>query len=70
MGNEFMNLSINANGFQMYRIQRQGTKQSRQINREKAHFCGKSGTDNKKSDRTAKKDGTEKCLKTGERCVG
>ncbi len=69
MGNEFMNLSINANGFQMYRIQRQGTKQSRQINREKRIFAG-SPVLTTKIRSNSEKDGTEKCLKTGERCVG
>lgn len=49
--------------FQMYRIQRQGTKQSRQINREKAHFCGKSGTDNKNQIEQRKKMAQKSALK-------
>ena len=53
----------------MYRIQRQGTKQSRQINREKAYFCGKSGTDNK-NQIEHEKDGTESALKLVKDALG
>ena len=71
MGNEFMNLSINANGFSNVQNTAAGHK-AEQANKQgkSAFFCGKSGTDNKKSDRTAKKMAQKKCLKTGERCVG
>lgn len=70
MGNEFMNLSINANGFSNVQNTAAGHKAEQANKQGKSAFCGKSGTDNKKSDRQQKKDGTEKCLKTGERCVG
>lgn len=71
MGNEFMNLSINANGFSNVQNTAAGHK-AEQANKQgkSAFFAGSPVLTTKKSDRTAKKDGTEKCLKTGERCVG
>mgnify|MGYP006907875497 CR=1 FL=1 len=50
--------------FQMYRIQRQGTKQSRQINEGKKRiFWGKSGTDNKNQIEQRKKMAQKSALK-------
>ena len=60
MGNEFMNLSINANGFSNVQNTAAGNKAEQANKQGKSAFLREVRTDNKKSDRTAKKDGTEK----------
>ena len=71
MGNEFMNLSINANGFSNVQNTAAGHK-AEQANKQgkSAFFAGSPVLTTKKSDRTVEKRWHRKVPKTGERCVG
>lgn len=63
MGNEFMNLSINANGFSNVQNTAAGHKAEQANKQGKAHFCGKSGTDNKNQIEQRKKMAQKSALK-------